>query len=151
VLQTLSDQGPVARGICEVDDQGYLTTLVERKRVEKVGQAGRYFDEKGGGISLRGDEVVSMNLMGFTPAVFPQLERHFARFLEAHVATPDSELVIPTTVDQIVREGSARMRVLSSRDAWFGVTYANDKPEAVESLRRMVERGEYPSPIWSRS
>jgi len=151
VLQTLSEHGPVARGICELDDQGYLRTLVERKRVEKVGDTGRFLDEQGGAIALRGDEAVSMNMMGFTPAVFPQLERHFARFLEQHVRTADSELVIPTVVDQIVREGSARMRVLTSRDSWFGVTYAKDKPEAVESIRRMIDRKEYPSPIWSRS
>jgi hypothetical protein len=139
----------VARGICDVDEQGYLKSLVERKQVEKFEKTGRYPDETGTMRVLRGDEVVSMNMFSFTPAVFGQIERHLIRFLEAQRRTPDnSECLIPEVVNQIVKEKAARMRVLPTSATWFGVTHPQDKAGTMRFLRERVERGEYPSPIW---
>ena len=152
VLRTLSDHGAVARGICEVDEEGFLKSLVERTRVERWGDTGRYVDEAGNVCVLRGDEVVSMNMWGFTPSVFDQLERHLTNFLEVQNRTrEDPECLIPAVVDEIVREKAARVRVLPTSDSWFGVTHESDKPGAMESIREMVKRGEYPSPIWNNS
>jgi len=148
VLRTLSDHGAVARAICQVDGQGLLQALVERLNVEKYGTTGRYLDESGSERVLAGDEVVSMNMWGFTPAVFEQLEHRFTRFLSG--LNPDaSECIISVSVGDLVAEGAARIRVLPTTDTWFGVTHANDKPSVMEALRGMVARGDYPSPIWN--
>lgn len=150
VLGTLSEHGAVARAICDIDEEGYLRGLVERTRLEKHGATGRYVDEGGNVCMLRGNEVVSMNMLGFSPPVFAQLERHLARFLEAKAGAPDEpECLIPVVVGQILQKKAARMRVLRTVDAWFGVTHQGDKPEAMARIRKMVERGEYPSPIWN--
>jgi UTP-glucose-1-phosphate uridylyltransferase len=150
VLQTLSEHGAVARAICEVDEEGFLKVLVERTHVERSGDTGRYVAEAGKVCVLQGDEVVSMNMWGFSPAVFDQLERHLTRFLEVQTRTRDnSECVIPVALNEILEEKAARVRVLPTSDAWFGVTHAKDRLGAIESIREMVKRGEYPSPIWS--
>jgi len=149
VLQTLSDHGSVARGICELDGQGYVAALIERKQIETFGSTARYLDETGNQVMLRGDEVVSMNMLGFTPAVFAQLERHLVDFFERQRHTPDNaESIIPVVVNEILKEKGAKMRALPSTDRWFGVTHAKDKPTAVRQIAEMVSRGAYPSPIW---
>lgn len=149
VLETLSDHGSVARGICEVDGAGYLTGLVERTRIEKWGATGKYLDETGTERFLKGDEVVSMNMLGFTPALFGQLERYLIKFLERQSVSPDnSECILSVVLGELLKENSARVCVLPTRDVWFGVTHAEDKPGVVDTLRKMVERGQYPSPIW---
>ena len=150
VLQTLSQHGAVARAICEVDENGFLKALVERLRVERSGGGVRFVDEAENAHFLKGDEMVSMNMLGFTPAVFEQLERQLSSFLDSSIPTPaNSELPIPVAVNEILKAKTASMRVLSTRDRWFGVTHAKDKPAAIEAIRELVERGEYPSPIWS--
>ena len=150
VLQTLSEHGAVARAICEVDGEGFLEGLVERTRMERSGATGRYLDETGSTRMLNGDELVSMNMLGFTPTVFAQLERHLTRFLAVHDRPGDSsECLIPVVIGEILKEKAAKVRVLPTADTWFGVTHAKDKPAAIEIIRGMVERGGYPSPVWS--
>jgi hypothetical protein len=150
VLSTLSDHGPVARAICQMDRQGFLTALVEHLNLEKSGHGGHYLDEKGTVHVLTGDEVVSMNMWGFTPAVFPQLERRLSGFLQdLKRSTGTNECIVATSVGELLAEGMACVRVLPTTDTWFGVTHANDKPKVMETLRTMVARGEYPSPIWN--
>jgi len=148
VLRTLSDHGAVARAICQVDGQGLLQALVERLNLEKSGNTGRYVDETGSERVLAGNEVVSMNMWGFTPAVFDQLERRFTRFLSGPNLGA-AECIVAVSVGELVAEGAARVRVLPTSDNWFGVTHANDKPGVMDTLRGMVERGDYPSPIWN--
>ena len=150
VLQTLSEHGSVTRAICELDGEGFLSALTERTGMERSGNTGKFLDENAGVRVLKGDEVVSMNMMGFTPAVFAQLERHLRTFLEAQKRTPDnSECVLPVVVGRLIEEKAARVRVLPTTDAWFGVTHAKDKLGATKLIAEMVERGEYPSPIWN--
>ena len=109
----------------------------------------KFVDEAENAHFLKGDEMVSMNMLGFTPAVFEQLERQLSGFLESSTTTPaNSELPIPVAVNEILKAKTARMRVLPTSDRWFGVTHSKDKPAAVEAIRELVERGEYPSPIW---
>ncbi len=152
IMQTLSEYGAVARAICAVDEEGFLKALVERLRVERAGDSARYVDEAGNAHVLKGDEVVSMNMLGFSPVVFDQLERHLTRFLAVPNRTRDnSEIPIPVALNEILKEGTAKVRVLPTSDAWFGVTHAKDKPSAMETIRDMVKRGQYPSPIWNNS
>jgi hypothetical protein len=150
VLQTLSEHAAVARAICQVDDRGFLTALVERLKVERSGEGGRYLDEGGRARPLVGDEVVSMNFWGFTPAVFEQLERHLVRFLEAPSdAGEKAECLIPVVVGELLEEKAAQVRVLPTSSTWFGVTHPEDKPGVMKTIRQMVARGEYPSPLWT--
>ena len=152
VLQTLSEHGGVTRAICEIDAEGLLTALTERRGIQKWQATGKYVDETGSTHVLLGSEVASMNMFGFTPAIFDQLERHLAVFLEVQRQTPDdAECVLPVVVDKLVAEGAARVRVLPTTGSWFGVTHAQDKPGALENIRKMVERGGYPSPLWGES
>jgi hypothetical protein len=151
ILATLSDHGTVARAICQVDGQGYLRDLVERLNLEKSGKTGRFVDEEGNEQILAGDEVVSMNMWGFTPAVFAQLEHRFTRFLAAAKESPGTpECIVSVSVGELIREGAARVRVLPTNDTWFGVTHAKDTPAVKDTIQAMVARGDYPSPIWGK-
>jgi NDP-sugar pyrophosphorylase family protein len=149
-VQTLSDHAAVTRAICQVDEEGFLEALVERTKVERSGAGARYLDEAGRAQILGADTVVSMNFWGFTPSVFDHLERHLIRFLETRGrAQENSECLLPTVVDELLQEKAARVRVLPTSDAWFGVTHPEDKPVVMKTIREMVTRGEYPSPLWA--
>ena len=150
ILQTLSDHAAVARAICEVDGDGFLEALVERMKVERSAGSARFVDEVGAAHVLGGDEVVSMNFWGFTPSVFDHLERHLVRSLETRGRARDnSECLIPVVVGELLKEKAASVRVLPTSDAWFGVTHPEDKPGVMKTIREMVTRGEYPSPLWT--
>ena len=146
---TLSDFGSVARGVCQVSDDGYLEHIVELTKVERDANGARNTDTAGTVTKLTGDEPVSMNMWGFTPQVFDQLRERFEKFLEANAADLKSECYIPNTVGELVRAREARVKVLHSRDSWFGVTYREDRPRVVESIRRLIAEGLYPERLWS--
>ncbi len=152
VLQTLSAYAAVTRAICRIDAGGFLETLLECAKVQRAGDRARYVDEAGKMHLLAGNEVVSMNFWGFTPSVFDHLERHLTRFLELQGSAPGtSECLIPVVVDQLLKEKAATVRVLPTSDLWFGVTHPEDKPTVTKTIREMVTRGEYPSPIWDNA
>jgi len=146
---TLSDFGSVARGVCQVSGDGYLEHIVELTKVERDGNGARNTDAAGTVTKLTGDEPVSMNMWGFTPPVFDQLRERFEKFLEGNSTDLKSECYIPNTVGELVRAGRARVKVLHSRDSWFGVTYREDRPRVVESIRRLIADGLYPESLWS--
>lgn len=145
---TLSEHGHVARGLCDVDRQGLLKGVLECTKIEKDGQGARMTAEGGGARRLTGDEVVSMNMWGFTPALFPQLERAFPEFLRAFGHDPKAEFFLPTVVDGLIRSGEARVRVLQTPEHWFGVTYPQDKAVVVAGIGRLVSQGVYPERLW---
>lgn len=146
---TLSEFGSVARGVCEVGADGYLRTVTERTKIEKDGQGGATFpDEKGQPQRLTGAEIVSLNMWGFPAAIFPHLRRMFVDFLKQHGSSEKTEFYIPTAVNDLVRGGQARLKVLETPDSWFGVTYREDRPRVQESVRALVTRGDYPNPLW---
>jgi len=145
---TLSEFGSVARAICQVDDRGLLDTCVERTQIERDGGAARYVAD-GQAHPLTGDEHVSMNMWGFTPAVFPALEKGLAGFLRARGRDPKAEYYIPTLVDELIRAGQARVRVPASPERWFGVTYPRDKPSVIAGIRALIQQGQYPEKLWS--
>ena len=145
---TLSDFGSVARGVCLVSDDGYLQHIVELTKVERDGNGARNTDAAGTVTKFTGDEPVSMNMWGFTPQVFDQLRERFEKFLESNSHDLKSECYIPNTVGELVRAGQARVKVLHSRDSWFGVTYREDRPRVVESIRRLIVDGVYPEKLW---
>jgi dTDP-glucose pyrophosphorylase len=146
--QTLSDFGSVARGVCEVGPDGGLKSIVELTRIERDGDGAKNTDAAGRVTRLTGDEAVSMNCWGFTPAVFPALRAHFAAFLEQNGRDEKAECFIPNAVNELVVSGQGRVRVLRTGAPWFGVTYRQDHPRVVESIRQLVARGQYPERLW---
>jgi hypothetical protein len=104
--------------------------------------------QAGAATRLSGDELVSMNMWGFTPAVFAQLRDCFQRFLEANGSDLRAECYLPNAVNSLIQSGQARVRVLPTSEAWFGVTYREDRPQVVESIGRLVRGGIYPERLW---
>ncbi|MGO9435887.1 MAG: NDP-sugar synthase [Terracidiphilus sp.] len=146
---TLSDFGAVARGICTVDKDGCLERIVELKSIERAGRHVINADPDGKETKLSGDEAVSMNMWGFTPQIFPLLREHFHDFLRSNAGDLKAECYIPNTVNELISAGQARVRVLRGGESWFGVTYREDRPRALESIRRLVEGGYYPRRLWA--
>jgi NDP-sugar pyrophosphorylase family protein len=146
---TLSEFGSVARGICRVDGDEHLRSVVELTKIERHGTGARDVSATGTVTELTGDESVSMNMWGFTPALFAQLRAQFEAFLRRSGSEPKSECYIPNTVNELVTAGEARVKVLRTSASWFGVTYREDRPQVVESIRQLVARGEYPARLWS--
>ena len=146
---TLSDFGTVARGVSRVDASNYLTNIVELMKIERDGNGAKDTGADGKITPLTGDEAVSMNFWGFTPALFPQLRVAFENFLKKSSNEQKSECYIPATVGDLVTSGQAKCKVLRSPDSWFGVTYREDRPNVVESIRALVAKGEYPEKLWT--
>jgi NDP-sugar pyrophosphorylase family protein len=142
---TLSPNGSVSRGVCRMDEEGMLVSVREHTRIERAGEG--IVDAADGSV-FSGAERVSMNCWGFTPAVFPLLERGLVRFLEAHALEEKSEFYIPSAVAEMIGEGTAGVSVLPVESPWFGVTYREDREGVAAELRALAESGEYPSPLW---
>ena len=145
---TLSEFGSVARGVSRVDGNNYLTSIVEMTKIEPDGKGAKNSDADGNIIKLTGNEAVSMNFWGFTPALFPQLRARFTGFLKKSGQEQKSECYIPATVGELVSGGQAKVKVLRTNDSWFGVTYREDRPRVVESVRKLIARGDYPEKLW---
>jgi len=146
---TLSDHGSVARGVSRTNSEGYLTSIVEMLKIEREGTGAKDTDADGKITQLTGDEAVSMNFWGFTPALFPQLRVEFEKFLRKSGGELKSECYIPSTVGDLVTSGQAKVKVLRSPDSWFGVTYREDRPTVVESIRQLIAKGDYPEKLWA--
>ena len=145
---TLSDHGDVNRGICSLDDAGLLTGVEEIVKIETESDGViRGTTLSGERRELPSTAIVSMNFWAFTPAFFKQAEEQFSGFLEEHGKEPKSEFYIPTVVDELIEKGTADCRVLQTTANWFGVTYPQDKPHVVANIAKLVELGEYPSPL----
>lgn len=148
---TLSECGPVCRGVCQCDEQMFLRTIAERKKVENTATGVRYFEEDGTERFLTGNEIVSMNMWGFQPSIFHHLKVHFRRFLEKQSDERNSELFIPTVVDKLIKKEKAKVKVLPTNDKWFGVTYRRDAAIAKRSIRHLIDQGLYPEDLWEQS
>ena len=145
---TLSDHGTVARGVCATDDKGFLADIDEMTKVGRNGSAARNTYDDGHVVDLTGDEPVSMNMWGFTPRLFEDLDRIFGEVLGASGQELKSECFIPLTVGQLIKERKATCRVLRTDSSWFGVTYQEDKSVVQSSIAALVERGESPANLW---
>ena len=145
---TLTEHGSVARGVCEVDQNGELVNIVERLKIFKTPEGPAYTEDDGQTfVHFPEDNLVSMNFFGFTPALFPALEARFPEFLaDAMEKNPlKGEFLIPQEVGRMLQAGRASVRVLSSPDRWYGVTYREDKPEVMQALSDLTDAGAYPN------
>jgi NDP-sugar pyrophosphorylase family protein len=142
---TLSDYGHVARGVCTVDDSGYLQGIDERTRIEKFGAGARYTQDGENWTEIPGGTPVSMNAWGFTPSIFSELESRFRQLLDPKRGDKlQAEFYLSETVGALVRERRATVKVLPSDEAWFGITYQQDKARVQQAIRDLVRQGAYP-------
>ncbi|MCF6176659.1 MAG: hypothetical protein L3J71_12935 [Victivallaceae bacterium] len=145
---TLSDNGTVSRGICEIDTDGNLTEVVEHTKLERNGNAARSLMDDGSVVDFTGDEIVSMNMWGFTPSLFDNMTEMFSEFLKTQGNEMKSEFFIPLVADTLIKQNKATVNVMKSTDEWFGITYREDKPQVVASIKALVEQGEYPAKLF---
>ena len=148
--KTVTDNGSVARGICATDEQGYLTGITEQTRIEKYDGGIHYTEDGETWIDLAPDTIVSMNLMGFQPSFLQEAKSRFPAFLDKALAENPmkGEYFLPSIVQQLLTEGKATMKMLTSPDQWYGVTYAADKPVVVAALADMTRQGLYPDGLF---
>jgi len=152
--KTVTDHGSVARGVCQTSEEGYLTTIAERTRIEKYA-GGIHFTEDDGATwtDLAEDTPVSMNMWGYTSSFLKETEARFPEFLREDVAKnpAKAEFFLPVLVGKLLQEGKATVKVLRSADKWYGVTYAADKPTVVAALAELTAAGKYPDGLWKKA
>lgn len=148
---TLTEHGHVARGVCEVGEDGFLQRVTEHVKIVKDGNDAKFTEDEGKTWeSLPGETTVSMNLWGFTPSFLKETETRFSTFLD-HTLTANpmkGEYFLPSVVSALIDEDKARVQVLTSKDKWYGVTYKEDKPVVVAALRSFIDAGVYPEKLW---
>jgi NDP-sugar pyrophosphorylase family protein len=135
LANTLSENGTVSRGVCEVR-AGRLSSITEQRAIAR--------GDVGPGRRFSGDEIVSMNLWGFTPAVFEGLDTALRAFLASSGSDPKAEFYLPAAVSGLISRGAATVDVIPSTDSWFGITYREDRPHVAEAIRSLVATGKYP-------
>lgn len=148
---TLTENGYVARGVCETDANGKLTEITERVRIEKHEDGTAYTEDDGATWTFLPDEtVVSMNMWGFTESMMPEIRDRFADFLTKNLTKNPlkCEYFLPFVVDELIQEGKAEVTVLKSKDRWYGVTYKEDKPTVVKAIQSLKDQGLYPQKLW---
>ncbi len=146
---TLSDNGGVTRGICKVSDDGMLVDVVETGDITKIPEGAAVPDENGKLVPIDADVYASMNFWGLTPEFIDCLEEDFIKFLK-NVKPGDIkvEYLLPTIVDDMIKAGKATVKVLETKDKWFGVTYKEDAPVVIESFKKLIEDGVYPEKLF---
>jgi hypothetical protein len=148
VGNTLSESGSVARGVCGMDADGYLTTVVERTAIERIDGDIQFVDENGEKTILDENTPVSMNMWGFTPDYFEYSEEYFKDFLCENIDNFKSEYFIPLMVNELVTKNIARVKVLDTTSKWFGVTYTADRQGVVDKIQALIDAGEYPDKLF---
>jgi hypothetical protein len=149
LAETLSAHGPVSRGVCRGSFDGRLTGITEMTAIRRD-EAGVLANRQEGHepIVLSGEERVSMNFWGFTPAFFPLLESRFREFLEFEGNEPGREFYLPYAVTDLLVAGAAKVLLLLGGKDWFGMTYPGDREEAAHAILRLVHAGQYPEALW---
>lgn len=149
LVNTITEHGYVSRGICSVDQNGYLRAVHERTHIEKVGEIIQYTEDERNWIDIPADSEASMNIWGFTPGLFIELENRFIHFLDENRSNPSKgEYFLPDVVNQLLDEDKAAVKVLPTDDRWFGVTYKEDAERVRMAMKKMIEQGDYPVKLW---
>ncbi len=144
---TISEFGSVSRGVCSLDENSFLTGVVERTSIVRKGDKIVY-EENGSEVEIDENSIVSMNFWGFTPRFFEQLDRDFRKFIVENANQLKAEFFIPLVVNNLIKSNEASIKVLKSTAQWFGVTYREDKPVTIQKVKELVEKGIYPENLW---
>ncbi|MFB9865186.1 nucleotidyltransferase family protein [Rufibacter immobilis] len=151
VANTLSENGAVSRGICEVDEEGNLLGITEQTHIERAAQGIVALQPDHQEVPLAPEQLVSMNLMGFSPSLLPYFEEYLTVFLREQAHEPKAEFYLPVVVDKLVKTGVTPVKVLPTSEKWFGVTYPADKPLVKAALHQLVAQGKYPENLWEET
>ena len=147
--KTLSDNGSVSRGVCNVDANGNLVDINERTKIFRNEKGIITYEDEDGLHEVSEDSSVSMNFFAFAPNFIDHCERYFGEFLDKEINNPKSEFFIPLVVDKVVKNEQADVKVIPTSAQWFGVTYKEDAPDVQASIDKLVANGEYPDRLWS--
>ncbi len=145
--KTLSENGTVSRGVCEVDENNNLISIMERTKIYKEGNKIIYEDDEGKH-EVSVNSKVSMNFWCFDQSVFSYIKDLFRQFLKENINNPKAEFFIPIVGDAFIKEEGGRIKVIPTSSQWFGVTYKEDAPGVKQSIDKLVEAGEYPVSLW---
>ncbi|NCU02727.1 MAG: nucleotidyltransferase [Chitinophagaceae bacterium] len=148
LAKTLSANGTVSRGVCEVDAEQNLVSISERTKIYAEGEKIVY-EDAAGKHEVPYNSSVSMNFWCFDPSIFAMTEKMFATFLQEHGQEEKSEFFIPIVADKYIKQGSGVVKVIPTSSQWFGVTYKEDAPGVQKSVDDLVAAGEYPSSLWN--
>jgi hypothetical protein len=150
LINTLSEHGTVARGVCTATPDGFLVGIRELLKIRSFPDGVKHTENDVDWIPLAPESWTSMNCWGFTPGLFNELERRFPEFLRASAANiTKAEFLIPEVVGDLLREKRARVKILPTRERWFGVTYPEDRPAFRQAILELVEAGAYPRELWA--
>lgn len=151
LINTLTENGYVSRGICTTDSEGNLIDIVERTHIEKREGNPAYTEDGETYIELSKDTVVSMNMWGFTKSILTELDKAFTEFIKHEVMKNPlkAECYLPFVVDHLLKQGKASVKVLHSNAKWYGVTYKEDKPQVMEAIQNLKDHGLYPQKLWN--
>jgi NDP-sugar pyrophosphorylase family protein len=148
LINTLSEFGSVSRGVCEVDEMGFLKGINERTNI--YSDNGRIvYEENGAKHELSPQTIVSMNFWCFHHVLFDFFRKIFEEFLAKNAGNPKAEFFIPIVADEYIRSGKGRIKVISTSAPWFGVTYKEDAPSVEKNLQQLITRNEYPANLWN--
>ncbi len=146
---TMSPSGSVSRAVCVIKD-GILESMEENTKIEYTADGGIVSHMPSGDVKLTGDEPVSMNFFGFTPKVFESFMEYWEDFKKVNIREPKVECLLPNGVSEMVTSGKGSLKVFSSPDKWFGMTYPEDKANVMAELRKKIESGYYPEKLWEK-
>ncbi|PWT71622.1 MAG: nucleotidyltransferase [Bacteroidetes bacterium] len=149
LAKTLSENGSVSRGVCEVDANNNLVSIAERVKIYRDKNNKITYEEGDRKYEVADDSKVSMNFWCFAPSVFSFTEKIFIEFLSQNVSNPKAEFFIPIIGDRFINAGKGKIKVIPTSSQWFGVTYKEDAEEVQESLNRLIRQGEYPERLWN--
>lgn len=145
---TLSENGTVSRGVCEIDDSSFLLEINERTKIERLENGKIAFLDFGDPVYLEDNTPVSMNFWGFKPSVFPEIEKMFNAYAKANFDAPKAEFYIPKVMSNLMAEGKGKCKVFTNSSDWFGVTYPEDKEMVKEALNKLIAEEKYPEKLW---
>lgn len=150
IENTLTAHGLVSRGICKVDSDGYLLNIKERTHIKRFLNLVKYTNDGGKSwIGIVHGSIASMNIWGFQTNIFAELEQGLYQFLnDPKIDLEEAEYFLPTVVQKLIKGKKAMVKVLSTRDRWFGVTYQEDKSNAQREIKKLIQRRVYPNPLW---
>ncbi|WP_337042531.1 nucleotidyltransferase family protein [Emticicia sp. 17c] len=143
IKNTLSENGSVSRGVCELDKDGFLEVVTERTKIYRQPEGQIVFEEGDTLTNLDDNTIVSMNFWGFMPNVFPVIHEMFKEYATKNLHSPKAEFYIPTVMTHLIQHNLGKCKVFSNESEWFGVTYPEDKPTVTEALRKLSEQGKY--------
>lgn len=145
---TLSDSGAVTRGECETDENNYLIRISERQKIQRIDGIPCYKDENNDWVQLTDSSPVSMNMWGLTPDCFDLSEKKFIEFLKLNQNNPKAEFLIPTLIDELVKENQIKVKLIPTSSSWFGITYPEDRQEVTEKIEALVTKRVYPQKLF---